>query len=86
VACNCGKRRQTATPKRIAGEKQTIPVGGDTVTLLYNGETKDVFYGVYSGNRYAVLPGETIEVDKADLETGLIHRPGMLENGNFTTA
>jgi len=87
MACNCGKRRQTSKTKRIAGEgKPAIPSGGDTVTLLYIGDTKDVFYGIHSGNRYVVSPGMTIDADKADLETGLVHRPGLLENGNFATA
>lgn len=82
MACNCGKRRTTNS--RIASMKTTLyPAGVDTVTLLYIGDEKDTFYGVVSGNRYAVLPGMTIEADKADLETGLIQRPGLMENGQF---
>lgn len=58
----------------------------DSVSVKYIGSDPDILYGVVSGNRYIVEPGWEILVDKADLNTGIPHRPGLLENGLFVLA
>lgn len=83
MACNCGKRHSTKQANSRIASASTYPVLQDVVIVRYIGDVKDTFYGVISGNRYVVSPGDVIEIDKADAETKLIHKPGLLENGLF---
>jgi len=83
MACNCGRKHSTKPANSRIASRSAYPVLQDVVSVRYIGDVKDTFYGVVSGNRYAVLPGDVIEVDKADLETKMPHKPGLLENGLF---
>lgn len=86
MACSscCGRARKQR--KREPRNDVSVNAFDDVVPVRYIGDSEDVYYGVVSGIRYAVVPGDIVEADIADLVIEHPVKQGLLDNGRFEIA